>query len=315
MSRMDIAFQNELTMEENIELLEKLVMEEMVPIGMIVDVAIHNPDKGKRGIPNPHGHLSASMRPFLESGEWGIKQHTEYVLDENGESIRKPNGKYKTIAVSETGWNDPALLEHWRERWAEIKQEHRKELNQYHKAKRKLEPYLVEGSTDAERAVWEEKIEAIEADITQKSEDADLTALKDELEILKYIKDSIDYCINPSGGSGGEGGNSGGSGQPIKPDKDAEAEKQKKQAEEQAQAEAQRQQAEQLSRQTHQTSQEEKKSERISLKERIRDKQEIVREYDRTHQHAIQNNKRKRDATWKFSFMIIAVILFFRNLW
>ena len=44
----------------------------------------------------------------------------EYVLDENGERIRKPNGKYKTIAVPETGWNDPALLEHWRERWAEL---------------------------------------------------------------------------------------------------------------------------------------------------------------------------------------------------
>ena len=68
---MDIALQNELTMEENIELLERLVMEEMVPIGMIVDVAIHNSDKGKRGIPNPHGHLSSPMRPFLESGEWG----------------------------------------------------------------------------------------------------------------------------------------------------------------------------------------------------------------------------------------------------
>lgn len=153
----------------------------------------------------------------------------------------------------------------------------------------------MEGSMDAARTVWEDKIEAIEADITKKSEDADLTALKDELEILKYIKDSIDYCINPNGGSGVEGGNSGGSGQPIKPDKDAEVEKQKKQAEEQAQDEAQRQQAEQLSRQAHQTSQKEEKSERISLKERIRDKQEIVREYDRTHQYVARDNKRKRD--------------------
>ena len=184
---------------------------------------------------------------------------------------------------------------HFKGKKEQFKQEHRKELNQYHKAKRKLEPYLVEGSMDAARAVWEEKIEAIEADITKKSEDADLTALKDGLEILKYIKDSIDYCINPNGGSGGEGGNSGGSGQPIKPDKDAEVEKQKKQAEEQAQAEAQRQQAEQLSRQAHQTSQKEEKSERISLKERIRDKQEIVREYDRTHQYVARDNKRKRD--------------------
>ena len=109
---LDIALQNELTMEENIELLDRFVTEEMVTIGIIVDVAIHNPDRGKHGIPTPHGHLSSPMRPFLESGEWGIKQHMEYVLDENGERIRKPNGKYKTIAVSETGWNDPALLEH-----------------------------------------------------------------------------------------------------------------------------------------------------------------------------------------------------------
>lgn len=494
---LDIALQNELTMEENIELLDRFVTEEMVPIGMIVDVAIHNPGRGKHGIPNPHGHLSAPMRPFLESGEWGIKQHMEYVLDENGERIRKPNGKYKTIAVSETGWNDPALLEHWRERWAELvnlkfeekglscridhrsneargitdapqvhegsavrrmeakgvrtdkgtwnrwvsktndmiqrilsaireisgwmkevrdeikrledptvsdmvmryhshsdevantydhgvqnakktnmkqmnkacnylmtnkittpeeleallekkekslagkdkdiedlkkkaadyrelitalenyekykpvfdqsqkihfkgkkeqfQKEHRKELNQYHKAKRRLEPYLVEGSMDAARAVWEEKIEAIKEDITKKSEDAELVSLKDELEILKYIKDSIDYCINPNGGSGGGSGDGGDSGQPIKPDKDTEAEMQKKQSEEKAQAEAQRQQAEQLACQTRQIAQKEKKRERISLRGRIQDKQEIVREYDRTHQYVARDNKRKRD--------------------
>ena len=53
----------------------------------------------------------------------------------------------------------------------------------------------MEGSMDAARTVWEEKIEAIEADITTMSNDTELTALKDELKILKYIKDSIDYCI------------------------------------------------------------------------------------------------------------------------
>ena len=84
----DIALQNELTMEENIELLDTFVREEMVPLGMIVDVAIHDPDKGKHGIPNPHGHLTSPIRPFLESGMWGDKQHQEYVLDENGEKIR-----------------------------------------------------------------------------------------------------------------------------------------------------------------------------------------------------------------------------------
>lgn len=68
---LDIALQNELTMEENIELLDRFVTEEMVPIGMIVDVAVHNPDKGKHGIPNPHGHLSVPMRPFLGERRMG----------------------------------------------------------------------------------------------------------------------------------------------------------------------------------------------------------------------------------------------------
>lgn len=71
--------------------------------------------------------------------------------------------------------------------------------------------------------------------------------------------------------------------------------KQKKQAEEQAQAEAQRQQAEQLAHQTHQASYKEKKRERISLRGRIQDKQEVVREYDRTHQNVARDNRRKRD--------------------
>ena len=40
---------------------------------------------------------------------------------------------------------------------------------------------------------------------------------------------------------------------------------------------------------------EEKKRERISLRGRIEDKQEIVNEYDRTHRYAARDNQRKRD--------------------
>ncbi|MCR5127336.1 MAG: DUF3987 domain-containing protein [Lachnospiraceae bacterium] len=221
--------------------------------------------------------------------------------DKDIEDLKKKKDDYRELITALENYEkykpffDQSQKIHFKGKKEQFQKEHRKELNQYHKAKRRLEPYLVEGSMDAAREVWEEKIEAIEADITKKSEDADLTALKDELEILKYIKDSINYCINPNGGSGGGSGDGGDSRQPVKPDKDAEAEKQKKQVEEQVQAEAQRQQAEQLARQAHQTIQKEKKSERISLKERIRDKQEIVREYDRSHQYVAKDNQRKRD--------------------
>ena len=221
--------------------------------------------------------------------------------DKDIEDLKKKVAEYRELIAALENYEkykpvfDQSQKIHFKGKKEQFQQEHSKELNQYHKAKRKLEPYLVEGSMGAARTVWEEKIEAIEVDISTMSNDIEFTALKEELEILKYIKDSIDYCINPNGGSGGEGGNSGGSGQPIKPDKDAEAEKQKKQAEEQAQAEAQRQQAEQLAHQTHQASYKEKKRERISLRGRIQDKQEVVREYDRTHQNVARDNRRKRD--------------------
>lgn len=423
----DIALQNELTMGENIELLDTFVREEKVPLGMIVDVAIHDPDEGKHGIPNPHGHLTSPIRPFLESGMWGDKQHQEYVLDENGEKIRKTNGKYKTMAVSSTGWNDPALLEHWRRRWAELvnakfeekglfcrvdhrsnekrgideipqvhegsavrrmeargivtekgswnrwvkktndairrilsvireisdwmkemreeirrleeptvadmvmkyydhrnevaltydhgihqvqktnlkqmnkdcnyimsngittpdeledliqkkkdavsekenvikekrtkvkeyrdrlksldnyekykpvfeesqriffkskkaefQKAHRNELNQYHKAERELDPYLVDGSMDAARELWNEKINTLKDEITSALEDEELQSLKDEIAILKDIKKAIEFCVNPNGSSG-ESSNDGGE-EPAMPDNNSEAEQQK----------------------------------------------------------------------------------------
>lgn len=479
----DIALQNELTMEENIELLDTFVREEMVPLGMIVDVAIHDPDKGKHGIPNPHGHLTSPIRPFLESGEWGDKQHQEYVHDENGDRIRKANGKYKTMAVSNTGWNDPALLEHWRKRWAELvnakfeekglscrvdhrsnekrgideipqvhegsavrrmeargivtekgswnrwvkktndairrilsviheisdwmkemreeirrieeptvadmvmkyydhrnqvaltydhgihtaqktnlkqmnkdcnyllsngittpdeleeliqkkkdavskkegvikdkrakvkeyrdrlksldnyekykpvfeesqkiffkskkaefRKTHRNELNQYHKAERELDPYLVDGSMDAARELWNEKIDTLKDEITSALEDEELQSLKAEIMILKDIKKAIEFCVNPNGSSGE--GSSGGVEEPEMPDKDSEAEQQKKQAEEQAQAAARQMQSEQLARQNHQSAQKKPTRERASIHGKMDHYQKQVDAYKAEH--------------------------------
>ncbi|CBK73134.1 MobA/MobL family [Butyrivibrio fibrisolvens 16/4] len=54
---------------------------------MIVDLAIHNPDKGNNGIPNPHFHVLAPIRPLNKDGLWGEKQHREYLYDEVGNPI------------------------------------------------------------------------------------------------------------------------------------------------------------------------------------------------------------------------------------
>ena len=45
-------------------------MENFVAKGMIVDMAVHDPDKGE-GIPNPHIHVMCPVRPMREDGTWG----------------------------------------------------------------------------------------------------------------------------------------------------------------------------------------------------------------------------------------------------
>ena len=60
----DIAMQNELTLEENMELARKFVQEQFVAKGMIADLAFHSPEKEDGGIPNPHFHVMTTMRPL-----------------------------------------------------------------------------------------------------------------------------------------------------------------------------------------------------------------------------------------------------------
>ena len=116
----DIALQNELTMEENIELAREFCQEQFVSRGMIVDMAVH---EGKSSDPeladNPHFHVLIPIRPMNQDGTWGKKQRREYKLDEDGNRIRGENGNYIFSAVSTTGWNSRELLEEWRNQWAD----------------------------------------------------------------------------------------------------------------------------------------------------------------------------------------------------
>lgn len=114
----DIAMQNELTLEENMELARKFVQEQFVTKGMIADLAFHSPEKEDGGIPNPHFHVMTTMRPLNPDGTWGQKQRREYLLDEDGNRIRDKNGDYMFNAVHTTDWHEPKTLEHWREQWA-----------------------------------------------------------------------------------------------------------------------------------------------------------------------------------------------------
>ena len=116
----DIALQNEFSMEENIELARRFLLEQFVSRGMVVDFAVHSPDKEDGGIQNPHFHVMCPIRPILPNGKWGNKQRREYLLDEDGNRIRDEAGNDMFNAVPTTEWGKPETLEFWREQWAQL---------------------------------------------------------------------------------------------------------------------------------------------------------------------------------------------------
>ena len=116
----DIALQNEFSMVENIALARQFLLEQFVSRGMVVDFAVHMPDKEDGGISNPHFHVMCPIRPIEPNGKWGNKQRREYVLDEDGNRIPDGTGDYVFNAVPTTDWGSPETLEHWRQTWAEL---------------------------------------------------------------------------------------------------------------------------------------------------------------------------------------------------
>ena len=110
----DAALPIELSREEQIRLVREYCSSQFVSRGMCVDYAIHDTDSG-----NPHCHIMLTMRPLDERGAWAAKSKKEYDLDENGERIRLPSGRYKTHKVDLTGWNDKDNTLLWRKAWAD----------------------------------------------------------------------------------------------------------------------------------------------------------------------------------------------------
>ena len=134
----EIALPKELTLEQQIALTRVYIQQTFVAVGMCADFAIHNPpvtdskhrpidsegnpsnDSDKMIFRNPHAHIMLTMRPLDERGAWAAKSKKEYDLDENGERIRLPSGRYKTHKVDLTGWNDKGNALLWRKAWADI---------------------------------------------------------------------------------------------------------------------------------------------------------------------------------------------------
>ena len=110
--RLTISLPQELTFEQNLELIRDYCWEQFVNRGMICDLCFHDSDNG-----NPHVHLMLTMRAMDESGRWLPKTRTTYVLDENGNRIKDRRGRWKRERIDTVDWNEQKYCEIWRHEW------------------------------------------------------------------------------------------------------------------------------------------------------------------------------------------------------
>lgn len=96
----EFAIPREMTQAQGVELARDFVAREFVDQGMIADLNVHW-DMGADGQPKPHAHVMLTMRSVDDNGF--------------GQKLRE--------------WNRTELVEHWRERWAELANERLAELD------------------------------------------------------------------------------------------------------------------------------------------------------------------------------------------
>src|SRR5579863_647695 len=100
----EFAIPREMTEAQGIELARDFVQAEFVGLGMIADLNVHW-DMTEDGMPKPHAHVMLTMRQVSVNG------------DENG------------FGPKVRDWNRTAMVERWRERWAELANERLAELD------------------------------------------------------------------------------------------------------------------------------------------------------------------------------------------
>ena len=96
------------------QMMQEYCKEHFVSKGMCCDFAIHDPDPPGH---NPHCHIMLTMRAIDENGKWLPKSRKVYDLDENGERIKLPSGRWKSHKEDTVDWNEQYHAEEWRHGW------------------------------------------------------------------------------------------------------------------------------------------------------------------------------------------------------
>ena len=96
--RFVLALPREVPLEKCPQMLKEYCEEQFVSKGMCCDFAIHDPDPPGH---NPHCHIMLTMR----------------AIDENGERIKLPSGRWKSHKEDTVDWNEQYHAEEWRHGW------------------------------------------------------------------------------------------------------------------------------------------------------------------------------------------------------
>ena len=112
--RFVLALPREVPLEKCPQMLREYCEEHFVSKGMCCDFAIHDPDPPGH---NPHCHIMLTMRAIDENGKWMPKSRKVYDLDENGERIKLPSGRWKSHKEDTVDWNEQYHAEEWRHGW------------------------------------------------------------------------------------------------------------------------------------------------------------------------------------------------------
>ena len=112
--RFVVALPREVPMEMYPQMMQEYCREHFVSKGMCCDFAIHDTDPLGH---NPHCHIMLTMRAIDENGKWMPKSRKVYDLDENGERIKLPSGRWKSHKEDTVDWNEQYHAEEWRHGW------------------------------------------------------------------------------------------------------------------------------------------------------------------------------------------------------
>ena len=115
--RFVVALPREVPLDMCPQMMQEYWREHFVSKGMCCDFAIHDPDPPGH---NPHCHIMLTMRAIDENGKRMPKTRKVYDLDENGERIKLPSGRWKSHKEDTVDWNEQYHVEEWRHGWEVI---------------------------------------------------------------------------------------------------------------------------------------------------------------------------------------------------